>query len=66
MNCRRWKSPSTLWLKTLIARVFASPGAPSTSRCPSLKQRDEHAIQQSFLADDETFQVRFELPELFL
>ena len=30
------------------------------------KQRDEHAIQQSFLTDDETLQVRFELPELFL
>jgi hypothetical protein len=30
------------------------------------KQRDEHAIQQPFLTDDETLQVRFELPELFL
>ena len=30
------------------------------------QEGDEHAIQQSLLADDETFQVRFELPELFL
>jgi hypothetical protein len=30
------------------------------------QERDEHAVQQAFLADDETFQVRFELPELFL
>jgi hypothetical protein len=30
------------------------------------QERDEHAIQQPLLADDEAFQVRFELPELFL
>ena len=33
---------------------------------PVGQQRDEHAIQQPFLTDDETLQVRFELPELFL
>ena len=30
------------------------------------QEGDEHAIQQSLLADDETFEVRFELAELFL
>ncbi len=30
------------------------------------EQRHEHSIQQPFLADDEAFQMRLELPELFL
>jgi hypothetical protein len=33
---------------------------------PVGEQRDEHSIQQPFLTDDETLEMGFELPELFL
>ena len=42
------------------------PGRAFDEQVAVAQERDEHAIQQPFLADDETFQVRFELPELFL
>jgi hypothetical protein len=47
------------------ARLGEARGA-FDEQMPVAQQRDEHAIQQSILTDDETFQVRFELPELFL
>jgi hypothetical protein len=42
------------------------PGRAFDEQVPIAQEGDEHAIQQAILADDETFQVRFELPELFL
>jgi hypothetical protein len=35
VNWMRCASPSTACAIALIARVFARPGGPSTSRCPS-------------------------------
>jgi hypothetical protein len=41
-------------------------GSSFDEQVPVAQESDEHTIQQSLLADDETLQVRCELPELFL
>ena len=55
-----------LWLNTLIARRLRETGRALDEQVAVAEQHDEHPVEQAFLTDDETFQMRFELEELFL
>ena len=55
------KSPAMPSPSTLIARVLASPGAPSTNRWPSANSAMRRRLISRFLADYLPAEMLFEI-----
>ena len=51
VNCRRWKLPPVTSARVRTASVLATPGTPSSSRCPRASRAIEHPLDHRVLPD---------------